>query len=159
MLGTRPGRLLGEFVRPRRDEGAAEARAHHPDLGRRPQRARVPAGAERGDGFHAIGLDPEGAARVVERVRRDHPEESFTISLRTGWDPQGMEPDGIRREYDAFEGRRHPARGERAVAQRLDELDALDGVVGRARVGPAVGSAGGRGRGHRHRGLHRVAGV
>jgi probable F420-dependent oxidoreductase len=59
--------------------------------------------AARGDGFHAIGLDPEGARRVVERVRRDHPEESFTISLRTGWDPQGMDPDVIRRERDEFE--------------------------------------------------------
>jgi probable F420-dependent oxidoreductase len=59
--------------------------------------------ATRGDGFHAIGLDPEGAARIVERMRRDRPEASFTISLRTGWDPQGMEPDAIRRERDEFE--------------------------------------------------------
>jgi probable F420-dependent oxidoreductase len=59
--------------------------------------------AERGDGFHAIGLDPEGAARVVERLRRDRPEESFTVSLRTGWDAQGMDPDVIRRERDEFE--------------------------------------------------------
>jgi probable F420-dependent oxidoreductase len=59
--------------------------------------------AARGDGFHAIGLDPAGAAVVVERLRRDHPDPSFTISLRTGWDPQGMEPDVIRRECDEFE--------------------------------------------------------
>jgi probable F420-dependent oxidoreductase len=59
--------------------------------------------AARGDGFHAIGLDPEGAARVVERMRRDRPESSFTISLRTGWDAQGMEPDLIRFERDEFE--------------------------------------------------------
>jgi len=59
--------------------------------------------ATRGDGFHAIGLDPAGAALVVERMRRDRPEETFTISLRTGWDPQGMEPDVIRRERDEFE--------------------------------------------------------
>jgi probable F420-dependent oxidoreductase len=59
--------------------------------------------AARGDGFHAIGLDPEGAVRVVERMRRDRPEPSFTISLRTGWDAQGMEPDLIRRERDEFE--------------------------------------------------------
>jgi probable F420-dependent oxidoreductase len=58
---------------------------------------------QRGDGFHAIGLDAAGAARVVERLRRDRPEESFTISLRTGWDPQGMDPDVIRREHDEFE--------------------------------------------------------
>lgn len=59
--------------------------------------------ATRGDGFHAIGLDPAGAAKVVERLRRDHPEPSFTISLRTGWDPQGMDVDVIRRERDEFE--------------------------------------------------------
>jgi probable F420-dependent oxidoreductase len=59
--------------------------------------------AARGDGFHAIGLDPAGAATVVARLRRDHPEASFAISLRTGWDPQGMDPDVIRRERDEFE--------------------------------------------------------
>ncbi|MDQ1431046.1 MAG: hypothetical protein QOF40_1648 [Actinomycetota bacterium] len=57
----------------------------------------------RGDGFHAIGLDPAGAAAVVERLRRDRPEPSFTISLRTGWDPQGMDVDVIRRERDEYE--------------------------------------------------------
>jgi probable F420-dependent oxidoreductase len=57
----------------------------------------------RGDGFHAIGLDPAGATAVVERIRRDRPELSFTISLRTGWDPQGMDVDVIRRERDEFE--------------------------------------------------------
>jgi probable F420-dependent oxidoreductase len=58
--------------------------------------------ASRGDGFQAIGLDPAQAAAVCERLRRDRPEESFTISLRTGWDPQGMDPDLIRRERDAY---------------------------------------------------------
>ena len=57
----------------------------------------------RGDGFQAIGLKPDTAVPVVERIRRDRPDESFTISLRTGWDPQGMEPDEIRREYHEFE--------------------------------------------------------
>jgi probable F420-dependent oxidoreductase len=59
--------------------------------------------ASRGDGFHAIGLDPAGATTLVERLRRDHPDPSFTISLRTGWDPQGMDVDVIRRERDGFE--------------------------------------------------------
>ena len=59
--------------------------------------------AARGDGFHAIGLDPDGARKVVQRMRRDRPEESFTLSLRTGWDPQGMDQDVIRRERDEFE--------------------------------------------------------
>lgn len=84
--------------------------------------------AARGDGFHAIGLDPEGAAKVVERMRRDRPEESFTISLRTGWDPQGMEPDVIRRERDEFEaaGIQHvvsaPWRNDSASWMRSMEL-------------------------------------
>jgi probable F420-dependent oxidoreductase len=58
--------------------------------------------ATKGDGFQAIGLDPVGAAAVVARMRRDRPEPTFTISLRTGWDPQGMDPDTIRRERDEF---------------------------------------------------------
>ena len=40
---------------------------------------------------------------VVARLRRERPDPAFTISLRTGWDPQGMEPDVIRRERDEFE--------------------------------------------------------
>ena len=56
-----------------------------------------------GDGFHAIGLSPEEAIPVVARIRRDRPSESFTFSLRTGWDPQGMEHDRIRRERAEFE--------------------------------------------------------
>ena len=59
-------------------------------------------GVERGDGFQVIGVDPEGARVACERLRRDRPEDSFTISLRTGWDPQGMDPDRIRRERDEF---------------------------------------------------------
>ncbi|HEY8215997.1 MAG TPA: TIGR03619 family F420-dependent LLM class oxidoreductase [Acidimicrobiia bacterium] len=59
-------------------------------------------GVERGDGFQVIGVDPDAARVVCARLRRDRPEETFTISLRTGWDPQGMEPDTIRRERDAF---------------------------------------------------------
>ncbi len=88
--------------------------------------------ATRGDGFHAIGLDPAGAVPVVARLRQDRPDPSFTISLRTGWDPQGMEPDTIRRERDEFAaaGIQHVV--ERAVAQRRRQLDALDGDAGRA---------------------------
>jgi probable F420-dependent oxidoreductase len=54
----------------------------------------------RGDGFHAIGLDTPGVRELVPRVRKEKPDESFTISLRTGWDPQGMDPDRIRAERD-----------------------------------------------------------
>ena len=57
----------------------------------------------KGDGFHAIGLAPDDTPAVVARIRRDRPEPEFTISLRTGWDPQGMEHDTIRAEHDAWE--------------------------------------------------------
>jgi probable F420-dependent oxidoreductase len=59
-------------------------------------------GVDRGDGFQLIGLTPEDARGPVARLRADRPEETFTISLRTGWDPLGMEPDRIRRELDEF---------------------------------------------------------
>lgn len=59
-------------------------------------------GVEKGDGFQLINLAPEQAGRVVARLRQVRPEETFTISLRTGWDPQGMDPDVIRRERDEF---------------------------------------------------------
>jgi len=101
--GPDPVDFRGEFVQ--LDAMKVQPKPAHPIpiwVGGRSEPAYRRAAA-RGDGFHAIGLDPEGAARVVERLRRDRPEESFTISLRTGWDPQGMEPDVIRREYHEFE--------------------------------------------------------
>jgi probable F420-dependent oxidoreductase len=57
---------------------------------------------ELGDGFHLIGVTPEEAVAPIERLRRDRPEPDFTISLRTGWDPQGMDPERIRAERDAY---------------------------------------------------------
>ena len=59
--------------------------------------------ARHGSGFQLIGLDPATAGGPVARLRRDHPDpDAFTISLRTGWDPQGMDPGRIAEERDAF---------------------------------------------------------
>jgi probable F420-dependent oxidoreductase len=58
---------------------------------------------DRGDGFHVVGLEPPEVAPIVARLRRDRPEPSFTISARTGWDPQGMDPGLIRDENAEFE--------------------------------------------------------
>lgn len=58
---------------------------------------------EHGDGFHVVGLKPPEVVPIVERLRRDRPEPGFTISARTGWDPQGMDPGLIAEERDAFE--------------------------------------------------------
>lgn len=56
----------------------------------------------RGDGFQAIGLDPAQPAVAVARIREDKPDPAFTISLRTGWDPRGMDPARIRDEHAAY---------------------------------------------------------
>ena len=58
---------------------------------------------EKGDGFHVVGLKPPEVAPIVDRLRRDRPEPTFTVSARTGWDPQGMDPDLISEENEAFE--------------------------------------------------------
>ncbi|HYA67731.1 MAG TPA: TIGR03619 family F420-dependent LLM class oxidoreductase [Acidimicrobiales bacterium] len=58
---------------------------------------------ERGDGFHVVGLKPPDVVDIVQRLRRDRPELSFVISVRTGWDPQGMDPGLIAEECAAFE--------------------------------------------------------
>lgn len=58
---------------------------------------------ERGDGFQLIGVTPQEAAPVVTWLRERRPGPDFTISLRTGWDPLGMEPDRIRAEREQFE--------------------------------------------------------
>jgi probable F420-dependent oxidoreductase len=56
-----------------------------------------------GDGFHLIGVTPEQAAGPIARLRAERPEPEFVISLRTGWDPQGMDHDRIRAEREAYE--------------------------------------------------------
>jgi len=88
----------------------------------------------KGDGFQMIGLDPPAARVIVERLRRERPERSFTISLRTGWDPQGMEPDRIKRERDDFEaaGVQHvvAAPWRRSVDEWMRSVELLAGLVG-----------------------------
>jgi len=55
-----------------------------------------------GDGFQLIGLTPEEVQAPIARLRSERPEPEFVVSLRTGWDPAGMEHDRIRREYDEY---------------------------------------------------------
>lgn len=56
-----------------------------------------------GSGFQLIGLKPDTVVEPIRRLRADHPDpDSFTIGLRTGWDPQGMDPAEILREKDGF---------------------------------------------------------
>jgi probable F420-dependent oxidoreductase len=57
---------------------------------------------ERADGFHLIGLTPEQVVAPIAELRAARPEPGFRISLRTGWDPQGMDTDRIRAERAAY---------------------------------------------------------
>jgi probable F420-dependent oxidoreductase len=59
-------------------------------------------GVEKGDGFQLIGVTPDEAAPLVARLRERRPEPEFTISLRTGWDPQGMDTARIADERVAY---------------------------------------------------------
>jgi probable F420-dependent oxidoreductase len=56
----------------------------------------------RADGFHGVGVGPEEAKTLVERIRASRPDDAFTISLRVPWDGNAMEPDEIRAEFDAY---------------------------------------------------------
>jgi hypothetical protein len=38
-----------------------------------------------GDGWHGSQVSPAEAAPVIQRLRRDRPEPSFTISVRSHW--------------------------------------------------------------------------
>jgi probable F420-dependent oxidoreductase len=86
-----------------------------------------------GDGYQAVGIKPPDAAERVARIRRDRPEPEFTISVRTGWDPQGMGPDEIRAERDAFEdaGVQHvvAAPWQKDLDSWLRSMDQLAGLV------------------------------
>ena len=86
-----------------------------------------------GDAFQAVGIKPAEATEVVARIRRDRPEPTYTISTRTGWDPQGMDPDEIRAEYDAFEaaGVQHvvAAPWQKDLDSWLRSMELLAGLV------------------------------
>jgi len=57
---------------------------------------------QRGDGWHGGFQPPERAAEIVERLRRDRPESTFTLSMRTRWDALRDDSDEILRELEAY---------------------------------------------------------
>jgi probable F420-dependent oxidoreductase len=87
----------------------------------------------KGDGFQAVGIKPVQAAGVVARLREERPEPAFTISTRTGWDPQGMEASEIQAEREAFEtaGVQHvvAAPWQKDLDAWLRSMDLLAGLV------------------------------
>ena len=54
------------------------------------------------DGYHGIGVEPEQAPALVERIRAGRPDDDFTISLRVPWDARSHEPDEIKAQRDAY---------------------------------------------------------
>jgi probable F420-dependent oxidoreductase len=55
-----------------------------------------------GDGWHGAFQSPEATAAMTARLRRDRPETSFTLSMRTRWDALEDSADEILRELDAY---------------------------------------------------------
>jgi len=87
-----------------------------------------------GTGFQFIGLKPDTIVEPIERLRAEVGDTGeFTIGFRTGWDPQGMDPDEIARERDGFEaaGVEHvvvaPWRSD--VDSWLKSMELLAGIV------------------------------
>lgn len=59
--------------------------------------------ARYGDGFQLIGLAPDTVVEPLARLRQDHPDPTtFPVSLRTGWDPLGMDVQQIADEHAAY---------------------------------------------------------
>lgn len=58
--------------------------------------------AKRNDGYQGISTSPDELAPVIARLRAERPGDDFTISYRTGWDPQGMDPVQIVDEAAAY---------------------------------------------------------
>jgi probable F420-dependent oxidoreductase len=90
-------------------------------------------GARYGTGFQLIGLKPDTVVAPIARLRRDHPDTgTYTISLRTGWDPLGMDPEEIAAERAGFEaaGVQHVV----AAPWRSDLPSWLEAMTALARV-------------------------
>ena len=86
-----------------------------------------------GQGFQLIGVTPEEATPVVARLRSERPEPEFTISLRTGWDPLGMDRNRIVEERAAYSeaGVQHvvAAPWRRDLAEWREAVEVLAGLV------------------------------
>jgi probable F420-dependent oxidoreductase len=51
--------------------------------------------ALRHDGYHAIGVEPNDAKSLVDRIRQGRPDSEFVISVRVTWDVTSMEPNAM----------------------------------------------------------------
>jgi probable F420-dependent oxidoreductase len=58
--------------------------------------------AARHGGYQGISTSPDDLAPIIAALRETRPDDDFTISYRTGWDPQGMDPAQIVDEAAAY---------------------------------------------------------
>jgi probable F420-dependent oxidoreductase len=55
-----------------------------------------------GDGWHGAFQSPKKTAAMTARLRRDRPESSFTLSMRTSWDALRDDTDELLRELEQY---------------------------------------------------------
>lgn len=58
--------------------------------------------AARHDGYQGISTEPAEMAKLIHRLKDEGAGDDFVISYRTGWDPNGMDPEQIRDEAAAY---------------------------------------------------------
>lgn len=58
--------------------------------------------AARHDGYQGISTEPAEMAKLVQRLKDEGARDDFVISYRTGWDPNGMDPEQISEEAAAY---------------------------------------------------------
>ncbi len=87
------------------------------------------------DGYHGIGLGPDDAGALVRRLRAVRPDDTFTISMRLGWDAT-VEPETVQANLAGYE-----EAGIQHVLYALDRGDIEDWLQGVERVAGQVGLA------------------
>jgi probable F420-dependent oxidoreductase len=97
--------------------------------------AAIDRAARLADGYHGIGVAPEDAGALVQRIRGARPEDSFTISMRVPWGV-GVEPATVQATLEAYE-----AAGIQHLLYALDRgdieawLNGVEQLAGHLRLG------------------------
>lgn len=58
--------------------------------------------AARHDGYQGISTPPDEMEKLIARLKDAGAHDDFVISYRTGWDPNGMDPNQIAEEAEAY---------------------------------------------------------
>jgi probable F420-dependent oxidoreductase len=91
----------------------------------------------RANGYHGIGVKPQDARALVDRVRADRPEDAFTISLRVPWDAATVTSDEIRAQREGYEAYEAAGIQHLLVTPERGDLEAW--LAGMATIAAALG--------------------